>query len=218
MKKRLVFSISLLILLTTITTQKKTIISKFNLKYINIENNFLLEDKEIKKLLISFYDKNLIFLDYKEIERNLMQNSFIDSFKVKKKYPNTLIIEVYEKKPIAILLSKKKKYYISEKIDLIQFKSLRNYKDLPFVIGNAEDFKTLYNTLDQINFPKKLIKKYIFYETNRWDLEITNNDIIKLPSKDYIKSLKNYLELRNENNFKKYKIFDYRISNQVIIK
>ena len=89
MKKRLVFSISLLILLTTITTQKKTIISKFNLKYINIENNFLLEDKEIKKLLISFYDKNLIFLDYKEIERNLMQNSFIDSFKVKKKYPNT---------------------------------------------------------------------------------------------------------------------------------
>tara|TARA_B100000963_G_scaffold344622_1_gene347656 strand:- start:6780 stop:7436 length:657 start_codon:yes stop_codon:yes gene_type:complete len=218
MKKRLVLSISLLILLTTITTQKKSIISSFNLEYINIENNFLLEDKEIKKLLLPIYNKNLIFLNYEEIEKNLMQNDFIDSFKVKKRYPNSLRIEVFEKKPIAILQNKKKKYYISEKIDLIQFKSLQNFENLPFVIGNSEDFKIFYNNLGQINFPKKLIKKYIFYESNRWDLETTNKEIIKLPPTGYIKSLKNYLELKDKNDFKKYKIFDYRISNQVILK
>jgi len=218
MKKRIAFSLLFLILFTTITKQHKTIISRFNVENINIENNFLLEDEEIKKLLASFYNKNIIFLDYKEIEKKLMQNSFIDSFKVKKKYPNTIKIEVFEKKPLAILQNKKDKFYISEKIDLIQFKSFDNFNDLPFVIGNSEDFKILYDNLTKINFPTNLIRKYVFYETNRWDLETKDKDIIKLPPKDYIKSLKNYLEIKDKSNFEKYKIYDYRISNQIIIK
>ena len=84
MKKRTAIAIALLILLTTITSQQKIIISKFNLKKINIENNFLLEDKDIENLLTPIYNKNLIFLNNIEIKKALMQNSFIESFKIKK--------------------------------------------------------------------------------------------------------------------------------------
>ena len=98
---------------------KKIQISKFNLKEIKVENNIILENKDLKKLLIPIYVKNLIFLRYSEVEKLLMQNSFIESFKIKKKYPQSLKIEIFEKKPIAILFYKKKKYYLSDKIDLI---------------------------------------------------------------------------------------------------
>ena len=47
-------------------------------------------------------------MDNKEIQKALTQNSFIDGFKIKKKYPNTLKIQIFEKKPIAILFIKKK--------------------------------------------------------------------------------------------------------------
>ena len=47
MKKHLVIAIALLILLTTINSQQKIAISKFNLKEIIIENNLLLKDKDI---------------------------------------------------------------------------------------------------------------------------------------------------------------------------
>ena len=57
----------------------------------------------------------------------------------------------------------------------------------------------------------------MFFETNRWDLETYNNKIIKLPSKNYKKSLKNFMSLKNQDNFKKYRIFDYRIKNQLIL-
>ena len=76
-------------MLTTINSQQKIVISKFNLQEINIENNFLLEEKDIKKLLIPIYNKNLLFLKNTEIEKSLMQNSFIDSFNIKK---NILIL------------------------------------------------------------------------------------------------------------------------------
>tara|TARA_A100001015_G_scaffold21803_1_gene24758 strand:+ start:3436 stop:4092 length:657 start_codon:yes stop_codon:yes gene_type:complete len=218
MKKRLVIASFLLILLSTISSEQSFVISKFNLKKIKIENNFLLKESDIKNLLIPFYDKNLIFLKNIEIQQALMQNSFIESFKIKKKYPSTLKIKIFEKRPIALLFDKKKKFYLSEKIDLIQFKDIPNYQNLPYIYGNKDDFKIFYNNLKKTNFPLDTIKKYILHETNRWDLETKNNKIIKLPSKNYIKSLESYLNLKNKNGFGKYELFDYRIRNQLILK
>ena len=218
MKKRLVIAISLLILLTTINSQQIFVISKFNLKTIVIKNNFLLKDEEIKNLLIPFYNKNLLFIDNNKIKKALMQNNFIESFNIKKIYPSTLIIQIFEKKPIAILFNKKNKYYLSERIDLIEFKNLSNYQTLPYILGNKDDFKIFYNNLKKINFPIDTIEKYTFYETNRWDLKTKNNQVIKLPSKKYTKSLENFLNLKSKNDFEKYRLFDYRISNQLILK
>ena len=218
MKKRLVIALSLLILLTTINSQQSFVISKFNLKTIEIENNLLLKEKDIKKLLIPFYNRNLLFLDNNEFKKALIQNSFIESFNIKKKYPSTLKVKIFEKKPIVVLLNKKNKFYLSEKIDLIEFKDLPNYQTLPYVLGNKDDFKIFYNNLKKINFPLEIIKKYTLFETNRWDLETKNNKTIKLPSKNYTKSLENFLKLKSQNNFEKYELFDYRISNQLILK
>ena len=218
MKKRLVIAISLLILLTTISSQQKFFISKFNLKKIIIENNFLLKDKDLKNLLAPIYGKNLLFLKNAEVKKALMKNNFIESFNIKKKYPSTLKIQIFEKKLIAILFDKKNKFYLSEKLDLIEFKNLPNYQNLPYIIGNKDDFETFYKNLKKINFPFDIVVKYSLYESKRWDLETKNDEVIKLPSKNYIESLENYLNLKNKSSFEKYKIFDYRINNQLILK
>ena len=218
MKKRTLVAIVLLVLLTTITSQIEITISKFNVNKINVTNNFLVSEKEIKKLLVPIYNKNLIFLNNIEIERALMQNSFIKSFYIKKKYPDTLDIKIKEKTPIAILYLKKKKFYLSEDIELINFKKIEDYQNLPYIFGNKEEFKILFNNLKKIDFPISLIKKFTLFETNRWDLETHDDKLIKLPTINYIKRLENYLNLINKDIFKKYNLFDYRISNQLILK
>ncbi len=218
MKKQLVIAFILFTLLTTITFKEKIIISQLNIKEIIVENNSLVKKKDVKKLLISIYNKNIIFLDNKEIEKALTQNSFIETFDVKKIYPQTLKIRIFEKKPIAILLNKKKKFFLSDKIELIEFENIKKYQDLPYVFGNRDDFKIFYNDLKKMNFPFDLISKYTLYESKRWDLETKDKIVIKLHSKNYLKNIKNYLDSRNKQNFKKYKIFDYRINNQLILK
>ena len=218
MKKRLVIALFLLILFTTINSQQRFIISYFDLKTIEIENNLLLKDNDIKNLLISFYNKNLLLLNNNEVRKVLMQNSLIESFNIKKKYPNTLKVKIFEKKPIAVLFDKKNKFYLSEKIDLIEFRNLPNYQTLPYVLGNKDDFKIFYNNLKKINFPLNVVKKYTLYETDRWDIETIDNQVIKLPSKNYLKNLKNFLNLKTKNDFGKYKLFDYRISKHLILR
>tara|TARA_B100001057_G_C22784346_1_gene924945 strand:+ start:481 stop:1137 length:657 start_codon:yes stop_codon:yes gene_type:complete len=218
MKIRIFTAVALLILLTTINSKEHFVISKFNLKEVTVENNFLLKDKDIKNLLVPIYNRNLLFLKNIEVEKALTQNSFIESFNIKKKYPNTLKIQVFEKKPIAVLFNQKKKFYLSDKIELIEYKYLPNYQNLPEVIGNKYDFKIFYKNLKKINFPVNIIKKYTLYEAKRWDLEIINNKVIKLPSENYNKSLESFLSLKNKNSFEIYKLFDYRINNQLILK
>ena len=218
MKKRIVLALILLTSLTTISFNQTLKITYFNLQKIIIENNILLNEKYIRASLKPLYNKNLLFLKNKEIEKILMQNSFIESYKIKKKYPDTLEIKIYEKKPIAILIEDKKKFYISEKIELINFVKLRDYQELPYVIGNKEKFKNFYINLKKIEFPFEIINRYTFFESNRWDLETKNKKIIKLPTQNYEKKLKNFLTLKDKTNFKKYSIFDYRIKDQLILK
>jgi len=218
MKKRIIIALILLITLTTITSDQKIIFSIFSLKKITIENNYLLKENDIKKSLKPIYGKNLLKLNNKEIKKILLQNSLIDSFKIKKKYPNTLKIEIFEKKPIAILFDKKQKFYISEKIDLIDYNMLNIDNNLPYVLGNKDDFKIFYDNLRKTKFPFNLVKKYILYENNRWDLETLNNKTIKLSPKNYKDNLEHYLNLINKKEFKKYNLYDYRIKNQLILK
>ena len=218
MKIRIIITATLLIFLTTILSEQKIFFSKFNINKIVIENNILIQEKDLKNSLEPIFNKSLLFLESREIEKILIKHNLIESFKIKKKYPNTLKIKIFEKKPIAILINKKRKFYLSEKIELIEFNNLFNYQNLPYILGSKDDFEIFYEKINKIDFPIKKIKKYIFYETNRWDLETTDDKIIKLPSKNYTKSLLNYLNLTDKKEFKKYNIYDYRINDQLILK
>ena len=162
MRKQTLFAFTLLILLTTIIPNEKIAISKFGLKKIIIENNLLIKDNEINDLLLSFYNKNLIFLKKSELEKALMQNSYIESFVVKKKYPDTLKITIFEKKPFAILINKKEKYLLSNKIQLIDFNNNENYQDLPLILGNQESFLIFYNNLKKLTFLLRSLKNIFF--------------------------------------------------------
>ena len=218
MKKRLVIAIALLVLFSTYKPKKLFLINKFNIEIIEVENNLILKKNEINNDLAFLYNTNIFFLNKYNIEKAFKKKSFIESFQIKKVYPNKLKIKIFEKKPILILIYKKQRFYISDNMELINYSDLEEYKNLPIVFGDKENFKIFYKNLKKINFPLDLIKNYYLFESNRWDLETYNNKLIKLPSENYSKSLKNFINLNKKKNFDKYKVFDYRIKNQLILK
>ena len=108
MKKRFLFGLLMLLLLSTYNIQKNFNLSSILLiKNIEIENNSILDEKKIKNKLSFAYQTNLFFLNNKSIETKLNELEFIESFKIKKIYPNELKIDIYEKTPVAIIQNKK---------------------------------------------------------------------------------------------------------------
>ena len=218
MNKKFLIGISLLILFTTFVSQTKYSNYGFKIKEIIIKNNHIIDKKKLLKDLSFLYNENLIFTKNSKIRKKLTQYSFIEGFNLKKKYPDKLEIEVIEKKPIAIIITNGQKYFLGKKIELIDYRDLVKFQDLPLVYGDKESFKIFYNNLKKINFTINLIKKYSFFETKRWDLEMSDKKIIKLPTNNYRQSLNNFLEIKDNRNFDIYKVFDYRLDNQLILK
>ena len=62
-----------------------------------------------------------------------------------------------------------------------------------------------------------MIKSFHHFEIGRWDIVLNDEKVIKLPKENYVKMLQNFLLIRDNDNFDKYKIFDYRIKDQLIL-
>ena len=219
MKKRFLIALVLLLLLSTYNVQNNfSLFKNLNINEIIVENNVIVEEKRVKKKLDYLYQENLFLLNLKKIETKINDIDFIESFEIKKIYPNKIKIKIFEKTPIVILQNKKEKNYFTNKEDTINFFELDKFEGLPIVFGDKKNFQVFYNDLKNINFPISEIKVFYLFESKRWDLVTNNNQTIKLPIKNYIKSLQNFVNLKNQSIFQKYKIFDYRISDQLILK
>ncbi len=219
MKKRFLIALLLLILFSTYNIQfNSNFFSKFYIQKITIENNKIIKEENINNKLSFLKQSNIFLLDKKKIEKKLKEIQFIDSFQIKKVYPNKIIIKITEKKPIAIIQHNKEKKYFTTQGDLIDFIDLRRFEELPFVFGDKKSFSIIYENLKEINFPLDNIQKFYLFETKRWDLLTQDNQLIKLPTNNYVESLKNFMDLKDQVNFTKYKIFDYRIKDQLILK
>ena len=219
MKNRFILGIALFILFSTFISQKKITINKFKIQEIKIENNNILEDRELIKIFSFLYNKNLIFLSSFELKKRIDKKSFIKKLEIKKIFPDKLVIKVFEKEPIAIIIDKyQKKFYLGKKIDLIRYRKIQKYENLPVIKGEQNNFKILYNNLIKINFPTEQILSYRYFKANRWDIEMNDKKILKLPAKNYNEVLINFIDIKDKTNFEKYKIFDYRLNNQLILK
>ena len=217
MNKRLFIALTLMLLLTTYKLGNEINLN-LGVKKIIIENNNILSEKQVKEDLLFLYEKNLFFLNNNLIKKQIDKNSLIESFKIKKIYPNTVKIQVFEKEPVFILQNKKKRYYFTKKNLLINYTNIKKFEDLPIVFAEKENFEKFYSELKKIKFPIKIVKAFYFFDSKRWDLLTVNNKTIKLPIKDYDISLKNFINIQKKESFKKYTIFDYRITDQLILK
>ena len=219
MKKRILFASVILLILSTYNIQKSANFnSGLNIEKIYIENNKFIDEKTIKTKLSFLYETNLFLLNKKDVKLKLNEVDLIDSFEVKKIFPNKIKIKIYENIPIAIIQNKTEKKFYTQNGKAIKFIEIDELGNLPLVFGDHKSFSDFYKILKKINFPLSEIKKFYLFESKRWDIVTKNNQTVKLPIKNYEISLQNFIDLKDQINFGKYKIFDYRINDQIILK
>jgi len=189
----------------------------FPIKKILIENNVAINLPKLKSELNILKNTSLFYLKKKKIFKIINKHDFISNIQLKKKYPNTLKITIIEKVPVATQTIDRKKFYITKDNEKINFIDLKIYSNLPIIIGKYKNFDIFYNDLETNNFKVNEIKAFYYFDVGRWDIVLKNEKAIKFPEKNYLNLLpKINLMLRN-NNFSKYKVFDFRIRDQLIL-
>ena len=226
MKKlyRIVLLLIALIFLSTYNPNKFDLTKEknnpfFKIKNITILNTSLVEKHEIDQKLREIYNKNIFFIKRSDIEVPLKNIDFLEKIEVKKKYPNTVIVKIYETKPIAIIFKKKNKYFLDSSSNLVTFRENTNFDELPGVFGKEAEHNFVYffQRLKNNNFPRKQVKNFYYFQVGRWDLQLTNNQIIKLPYNKTDEAIIKSVELLNRKDFKNYNIIDLRVPGKIIV-
>jgi cell division septal protein FtsQ len=217
---KIYFLIFIFVIFTTYNSKndKESVSIIFPIKEIFIENTVATNILKLKSDLSFLVNTNLFFLNKKKISLVFSNHDFISNVQLKKKYPNTLKITITEKKPVAIHIIDKKKFYITKNNEKINFIDLKIFEDLPSVIGKYKNFNIFYNDLEKNYFKINKIKIFYYFDVGRWNIVLKNGKVIKFPEKKYQNVLPKINLMLEDNNFSKYKVFDFRINNQLILR
>jgi cell division protein FtsQ len=185
-----------------------------NIKVLGLgnENNLnLLED--IKNLNL----KNIFFIKNKKINEIISSNNLVEKYEVFKKYPSSLIINLEKTKFLAKINNGGKIFILGSNGKLLKNDTSNN--QLPFIFGNPkiDEFLEFKKIIDASQLSYKKIKNFYFFNSKRWDLELKNDIVVKLPQKNISNSLKLISKFLNNKNIRDFKILDARIKNQIIL-
>tara|TARA_Y100000992_G_scaffold250894_1_gene182961 strand:+ start:470 stop:1144 length:675 start_codon:yes stop_codon:yes gene_type:complete len=215
----------LILIFLIFTTYTPSYLSKdqsllFSIEEVTISNKLNFEEKKITSQLLTLKGKNLTSITEREIEELLKDIKSIKSVLIKKIYPNEIKLQIEEKKMIARTLISGENFLITKKGELIkQIYSNNNFDiALPELKNYNENFHLFYSELLAINFKMDNIKSFQYFEVGRWDIHLKDGILIKLPEKDFVNSLKNFKKVKSEKKLEKFKIFDFRIKDELILR
>jgi len=187
------------------------------INYINInglgENDNAILLQEIKNLNLD----NIFSINKNEIINQINSNSLVENYNIFKRYPSSIDVNIKKTKFLARINNNGEIFLVGSNGKLSENNFLSN--QLPFIFGdpNIYEFLDFKKTIDQSKISYEEIKNLYFFSSQRWDLELKNNVIIKL-SKNYTKeSLNLALEFLYSDEFRDVTIIDARIKNQIIL-
>ena len=161
--------------------------------------------------------ENIFLLNKKDLVDVISLNPFVENYNIFKKYPFTLDIKIQQTILIAKINKNGKTFYVGSNGKL----SKKNFsdKELPFIFGkpNILEFLQLKKKIDQSKFSYEEIKNLYFFPSKRWDIELKNKIILKLPKDNIRNSLDHIFQFLKNDSFNKIKIVDARVNNQIIL-
>ena len=181
----------------------------------NIEENL---NREISTSLDKFYNYNIFSINSEEIKNILSNFNIISEYKIKKEYPSVIRIDLKKTIIVAYYYDKNQKIYIGNNGKKIKKNNLKS-KDLPSIEGQVDIKKFLELKKNLINKGFKLndFSKFYFFKSNRWDLLLKNEILVKLSADDIEFSLKLLKDIIQSSNINDIKVIDLRIRNRVIL-
>ena len=221
-KLKIFFYLILFILLSTQITKNKNIKINFNTNLNNIEVIGLSDENNLKvyQSLKFLLTKNIFLVNKNDFQNILKKNNLVESFYIKKIYPNLIKIKIKQTKLLAITNKKSKKFFIGSNGKLIPVSQVElSYNELPFVYSKSNyiDFIKLKKIIDESKFQFEQIESFYYFPSNRWDIKTKDGFLIKLPEKNIAESLKFVALIKINEEFKDKKIIDLRISNNIVL-
>ena len=210
--KKILIYFFLLLVVGSINNINLTSLKFQNINDISITGLDIKDKLNLLKQIENFNQNNIFLINKIDLADEIESNTLVENYSIFKRYPSSLDINIKKTKFLAKINKNGQIFYIGSNRKFVKNDTLNN--ELPFIFGNPEviDFFKIKEIIDKSKISYSDIKNLYFFPSKRWDIELRNNTIIKLP-KDNINFALNFaIEFLDDNKF-----IDARIENQIIL-
>ena len=183
-----------------------------NINNINVDGLDIKDELFLLKKIKNFNLNNIFLISKVDLINEIESNSLVEKYYILKRYPSSLYIKIEKAKFLSKINKNGQIFYIGSNRKFIKNDFLNN--QLPFIFGNPEviEFFKIKEIIDKSKISYDEIKNLYFFPSKRWDLELRDNTLIKLPNEDVGLALNLAIEFLGDNKF-----IDARIENQIIL-
>tara|TARA_B100001939_G_scaffold346633_1_gene365884 strand:+ start:1336 stop:2106 length:771 start_codon:yes stop_codon:yes gene_type:complete len=189
-----------------------------NVKISGIENT---KASEVVNIVSELRGISLSSIDLRKTSSEINNIDWVKKSELRKIYPSTLEVKVYEHNPIAIWYNEGNKFLVDRDSKIISELNPDKFKNLKVVAGpNAlEDIPVIISMIE--NYPdfEKKVKSMLRVGDRRWTIRLHNGITIHLPEKNVANAIKEIEGLDREYSLlsRYIEIIDMRLPDRIDI-
>ena len=210
--KKILIYFFLLLLVGSINNINLNTLELQNINDINIVGLEVEDKSSLHQKIKNFHLYNVFSISKIDLINEIESNSIIEKYSIFKRYPSSLDVNIEKTKFLARINKNGQIFYIGSNGRFIKNDFLNN--QLPFIFGNpkVDEFFRIKKIIDESKISYAEIKNLYFFPSKRWDLELRDNTIIKLPNDNVNLAINLAIKFLDDNKF-----IDARIKNQIIL-
>ena len=210
--KKILIYFFLLLIVGSINNINLTSLKLQNINDISIIGLDIKDKLNLLKQIENFNQNNIFLINKIDLADVIESNTLVENYSIFKRYPSSIDINIEKTKFLAKINKNGQIFYIGSNGKFIKNSSLNN--ELPFIFGNPEifEFFKIKEIIDKSKISYTEIKNLYFFPSKRWDLELIDNTIIKLPNDNTNLAINLAIEFLDDHKF-----IDARIKNQIIL-
>ena len=196
---------------------------QYSLLVVNINGLNNINEDEILNLIKPYKGSSIFLIPIKKIANKISQNNWVKSINIQSNYKDTIEINIDESKPIGIYTTGIQNILFSDDLKILE--NIANNEKRFSALIKFEGKNSLHESIKLIDsFPDDFIQyvdKAFLINQRRWDLELKNSILLKLPENNIKEALENYKKIYiNFSNEELIEIesIDLRMKKKIILK
>ncbi|MCE7795881.1 cell division protein FtsQ/DivIB [Sphingobium sufflavum] len=157
--------------------------SGFQVAKVEVQGLKRMDEMPVYTLALDEIDRSMLSVDLAELRARVMTLGWVEDARVTRRLPNTLVINIVERDPVAV-------WQHGGKLSLIDVNGVelekvdgRSMPDLPLVVGPQanRETKSLQNLMEAAPALKPLLAGATWVGNRRWDLRFQSGETLSLP-------------------------------------
>ena len=155
----------------------------FAVKRVEVNGIDRMERLSVYAIALDQHSMAMPLVDLEKVRNQLMGYPWIKDARVYRRLPDTLVVDIVERKPAAVWQHNQKLSLIDEEGWVLEAVSVASVPNLPFLIGNRANmqtapFKALVNRAPSL---EPMIVSATWVGTRRWDVRFQSGETLALP-------------------------------------